>query len=104
MESQLGLELPDLNRKKEFSDFTFNEIPSFKKNEIDFSVFRFANSKFLDNLNPMAAVADLIGQDEMFDGRKANGNEDLPEPNSDEGGALCTGVGDCKLLQMKIMK
>lgn len=104
MESQLNLNISGFDKTKNFSSFNFNEIPSIKKNDFDFSVFRFTNAKFLDSLNPMSAVADLIGQDEMFDQEKAKGTEDLPEPNSKDGGALCTGTGDCKLLQLKVMK
>ena len=65
------------------------------------SEFRFSELK--SSLNPMNIIKNL-GTDEMFNEKKANADDDLPEPNTKEGGAPCTGTGDCIGFQLKIMK
>ena len=47
-----------------------------------------------ESLSPLSIVKNL-GTDEMFTDTKANPDDELPEPNSKEGGTLCSDSGDC---------
>lgn len=64
---------------------------------------RFTELKTKIDLSPLQIVKNL-GTDEMFVGKKANPDDNLPEPNSSEGGAPCTDSADCIGFQLKIMK
>ena len=64
---------------------------------------RFSEMQSKESLSPLSIVENL-GTDEMFTETKANPDDELPEPNSKEGGTLCSDSGDCIGFQMKIMK
>lgn len=101
------LELAKSSMKNENLDDLYEKITKKIKEKSDIdetsNSHRFLQMQSTEKLNPLALIKNL-GTDEMFYGKKADSNDDLPEPNTKEGGAPCTSPGDCLGFQLKIMK
>ena len=92
--------------KIDFTNFSNFDLASGSfDNEFDknYGVPQFLQMESSEGMNPLKIVENL-GTDEMFDGKKANPDDELPDPNSKEGGAPCINSGDCTGFQLKIMK
>ena len=110
LESKYKIDFSDITNNFKLGDVDFEEkfaeyTKQFKSDPLrDFKdTPRFSEMQSKESLNPLKIVENL-GTDEMFNGKKASPDDDLPEPNTKEGGTLCTDSGDCIGFQLKIMK